>query len=96
MKIICLKCRKEFVPSQMNTQIIGPDVEVSCPFCYDKYEGKLTSFCRDQLGGDWHQQSTHDAAKMQRMAKYLELNSSDYDKKRGLRHGKKKVRTVRD
>lgn len=95
MKIFCFKCKKEFVPSQLNTHIIGPDVEVNCPFCHYKYEGKLTSFVRDQTDS-YRPQSAHAAIKMQRMAKFIELNSSEYYKKRGLRHGKKKVRNIRN
>jgi len=95
MKIFCFRCEKEFVPSELNTHIIGPDVEVNCPFCYYKYEGKLTSFVRDQTGG-YHPQSAHAAIKMQRMARFIELNSSAYYKKKGLRHGNKKVRNVRN
>jgi hypothetical protein len=93
MKTYCFKCNKEFVPGELNTQIIGPDVEVNCPFCHDKYEGKLTSFVRDQLGGS-RPLSAIDASKMQRMAKFIELNSSDYYKKKGFRHGKKNIRNV--
>jgi hypothetical protein len=97
MEIVCLKCKKEFIPGQMNTQIIGPDVEVSCPFCHDAFKGKLTSFVREQLYGDmWKPQSAHAARRMQRMARFMELNSSDYYKNRGMRHGKKKVRNIRD
>jgi len=95
MKIFCLECEKKFVPSQINTHIIGPDVEVVCPFCNYMFRGKFTSFLRDQMG-NWRPSSAQDAAKMQRMARYIELNSSEYYKKRGLRHGKEKVRDVRD
>ena len=92
MKITCLECEKEFVPSQMNTQIIGPDVQVVCPFCNYQFKGKMTSFVRGQVGGK--AQSAQDAARMQRLAQYIELNSSEYYKKRGLRHGTKKVRNI--
>lgn len=95
MNVYCLKCDRKFVPGPMTVHIIGPDVEVTCPFCNYKYEGKLTSFVRDQIGGN-RPSSAHDAAKMIQVAQFVELNSSDYYKKRGLRHGRKKVRDVRD
>lgn len=94
MEVVCLECNKGFQPSQFNTQIIGPDVLVQCPFCSWKWEGKLTSFVRDQLGG-FRGSSAHDAMKMMEIAQFIELNSSEYYKKRGLRHGKK-VRNIRD
>ena len=95
MKIFCLKCVKEFVPGPFNTQIIGPDVQVNCPFCDYQFKGKMTSFVRDQLSTK-RPQSAADAREMIAKAKYMELNSSEYYKKRGLRHGKKKVRNIRD
>lgn len=94
MNIRCLKCNKEFIPSGMNTSIIGPYLKITCPHCSDVYEGKLLSFVDEQIG---HRSHSHvDASKMQRLAKFIELNSSDYYRKRGLRHGKKKVRNVRN
>ncbi len=93
MKIHCLKCSKEFVPSSVNTKIYGPYVEVCCPFCIYIYEGKLLNFVEAQFDG-YRSHSHNDAIRMQHLAKFIELNSSDYYKKRGLRHGKKKVRNV--
>jgi len=95
MNIHCFKCEKEFVPSELNTGIIGPYVKITCPYCSDVFEGKFLTFVDQQAGG--HRPHSHqDAAGMQRLAQFIELNSSDYYKKRGLRHGKKKVRNVRD
>lgn len=95
MNVFCLKCKKEFVPNKLNTKIVGPYVEIKCPFCADVYEGKLLSYVTELIGG-WRPQSAHDAIKMQRIAQYIELNSSDYYEKKGLRHGgKKKVRDIR-
>jgi hypothetical protein len=94
MKIHCLKCKKEFIPNEFSVRIVGPNVEVTCPFCSYFYDGKFTSFLRDLLGG-YDAQSSKDARLMQRLGRYIELNSSEYYKKRGLRHGgKKKVRDV--
>jgi hypothetical protein len=93
MEIHCLGCDHPIKPGPSNTHIIGPDIEFKCPFCDYKYEGKFTSFLRDQIGG-WHPQSPSDASLMQSMARYVELNSSEYYKEKGLRHGK--VRNVRD
>ena len=93
MNVFCSKCKKEFVPSKLNTKIIGPYIEVRCPFCPDVYEGKLLSYVTELVGG-WRSQSVHDAVKMQKLAQFIELNSSDYYIKKGLRHGKKKVRNV--
>jgi len=93
MNVYCFKCEKKFVPSGLNTSIIGPYVKINCPFCADVYEGKLLIFVDKQLGG--HNPQSHiRAADMQRLAQFIELNSSDYYKKKGMRHGKKKVRNV--
>ena len=93
MNIHCFKCNKKFVPNSVNTKIYGPYVEVSCPFCVYVYEGKLLNFVDRQLEG-YRLHSHHDAIRMQHLAKFIELNSSDYYKKRGLRHGTKKVRNI--
>ena len=93
MQIHCFKCGKEFIPSKFNTKILGPYVEVQCPFCSDVYEGKLLSYVTDLIGG-WRSQSHSDAANMQALARLVELSSSEYYEKKGLRHGKKKVRNV--
>ena len=93
MNIHCFKCDKEFVPSSINTKILGPYVEISCPFCVYVYEGKLLNFVDRQLEG-YRLHSHHDAIRMQHLAEFIELNSSDYYKKRGLRHGTKKVRNI--
>jgi hypothetical protein len=95
MNVSCFKCGKEFVPGKVNTKIIGPYVEVHCPYCADVYEGKLLVYVTEQVGGAI-QQSPACARKMQAMAQAIELNSSDYYDKKGMRHGKKKVRNVRD
>ena len=95
MKIYCFRCSREFVPSSANTKIYGPYIEISCPLCANLYEGKFLNFVDRQVNG-YRSHSHHDATKMQQLAQFIELNSSDYYKKRGLRHGKKKVRNVRD
>lgn len=90
MNIKCFGCGKEFRPGMLNTKIYGPYIEINCPFCLYKYEGKLLSFVRKQMGK--HENGSAAAArKMIRMAEFIELNSSEYYKKKGLRHGKKKV-----
>ena len=90
MKIKCFNCSKEFVPNTYNTKIYGPYVEINCPFCMNKYEGKLLTFVRRQIGR--HSIASPQAAiKMIKMAEFIELNSSEYYKKKGLRHGRKKV-----
>ena len=95
MGIKCFKCNEYFVAGVNNVKIIGPDVEASCPFCYDVYTGKLNKFSCAQAG-TFMPSSPNYAAAAQRMAQYIELNSSDYYKERGLRHGgKKKVRDLR-
>ena len=93
MIVHCLKCRKEFVPGQVNTKIYGPYVEVTCPYCLGVYDGKLLNFVDEQTGIS-RSGSAYDALKMIKLAEFIELNSSEYYKKRGLRHGKKKVRDV--
>ena len=93
MKIHCFKCGKKITPSISNVNIIGPDILFKCPFCNYRYEGKFTSFLRDQLGG-YESQSVSAARHLQALAQFVELNSSDYYEKRGLRHGK--IRNIRD
>jgi DNA-directed RNA polymerase subunit RPC12/RpoP len=96
MNIHCLECEKEFIPSELNTAIIGPYVKVTCPYCSYIYEDKLLNFVEAQIGG-FERMSALDANKMIEIAEFVELNSSDYYRKRGLRHGgKKKVRDIRD
>jgi hypothetical protein len=95
MVVNCFKCKKEFVPSQTNTKIYGPYAEITCPYCLDVYNDKLLNFVNIQSGAH-RPQSVSYAIKMIRLAKFIELNSSEYYKKRGLRHGKKKVRNIRD
>lgn len=93
MIIHCFKCKKEFVPSEMNTKILGVYVEIKCPYCLDIYEGKLLGYVDHQIGIH-RQQSPADGIKMIKLARFIELNSSEYYKTKGLRHGKKKVRNV--
>jgi len=95
MKVFCLKCKKEFVPGATNTKIYGPYVEITCPYCLDVFDGKLLNFVNIQAG-DSRPQSAHYAAKMIALAEFIELNSSEYYKKKGLRHARKKVRNVRN
>jgi hypothetical protein len=96
MNVYCLGCKQGFKPGPINTLIMGPDVKVSCPFCACVYEGKLTSYVRDLIGGN-KPQCGQDARDMIALAQHIELNSSDYYEKRGLRHGgKKKVRDIRN
>ena len=59
------------------------------------YEGKLLNYVDHQVGVH-RQQSPIDGSKMVKLARFIELNSSEYYKTKGLRHGKKKVRNVRD
>ena len=95
MVVHCLKCKKEFVPSQSNTKIYGPYVEITCPYCLDVYNDKFLNFVDIQTGNS-RIMSAHDAIKMQKLAQFIELNSSEYYRKRGFRHGKKKVRNIRN
>lgn len=95
MKIYCFECYKGFIPSASNTKILGPYVEITCPYCLDVYNDKLLN-CVDKQVGYFPIRSTAAAIKMIRIAEFIELNSSDYYRKKGLRHDKKKVRNVRD
>lgn len=95
MNIHCLECEKEFIPSELNTNILGPYVKITCPYCSAVYDDKLLNFVEEQIGGHTTM-SLPDAIKMIRIARFIELNSSDYYRKRGLRHGKKKVRNIRN
>lgn len=95
MEIKCLKCEKAYEPNQANMKIYGPYIDTECPFCHCRWEGKLLNFVDAQIGG--HKSlSASSAREMQALAQYIELNASDYYKKKGLRHGKKKVRDIRD
>lgn len=96
MNIHCLECEKEFIPSELNTNIIGPYVKITCPYCSVIYNDKLLNFVGEQIG-NFEPSSALDATRMIRIAQFVELNSSDYYRKRGLRHGgKKKVRNIRN
>ena len=95
MGIKCFKCHKEFAANLSNVKIVGPDVEASCPFCNHTYVGKLNKFACKQIGTFMSASPTY-AARSIMMAQHVELNSSDYYKEKGLRHGgKKKVRNLR-
>jgi hypothetical protein len=89
MGIECLSCGRFFKSDMTTVRIIGPDVKVTCPFCSYEYKGKLNRFVDTQVGG-YIPQSVNCAAKMIAKAQYIELNSSEYYKERGLRHGKRK------
>ena len=89
MKIECFGCKKGYVPNQSNTKIYGPYMETTCPFCMHKWEGKMLNFVEKQVGGRIAL-SAHSAAKMQAMAQFIELNSSDYYKKRKRKYAKKR------
>lgn len=96
MGIQCFKCMEYFAPSMSSVKIIGPDVEVTCPFCHTTTLDKLNKFACKQVG-QHVPQSPEYARKAIKIAQLIELNSSDYYKKRGLRHGgTKKVRDLRN
>jgi len=96
MLVKCLDCKKKFVPEESNTGIHDPYIKVTCPFCFHVYEDKFLNFVVKQNNG-FTPHSISDASRMIKMAQFVELNSSDYYKKRGLRHGgKKKIRDLRD
>lgn len=95
MSIQCFKCKEYFGPSLSSVKIIGPDVEVECPFCHDVYFGKLNKYACQQNGTHMPLSHTY-AIEAIKTAQFVELNSSEYYKERGLRHGgKKKVRDLR-
>ena len=86
MEIYCLECRKKYQPGLGNVKILGVYIETVCPFCGYIYEGKFLNFVEKQsnYGGNMLKV----AAKMQQIARYVELNSSEYynkDKKRRKR-----------
>ena len=80
MNIKCFKCGKAYKPGLHNTKIYGPYIESTCPFCNYVYDGKFLNFIDEQIGGERKLLKT--AVKMQQLAKFVELNSSDYYKKR--------------
>ena len=78
----CFKCGKKYVPGQSNTKIYGPYMETTCPYCLHKWEGKILNYSEEQVTTYDHRLSTiQDAMKMQRFARFVELNSSDYYKR---------------
>lgn len=95
MNLRCFKCERYFKPMLSNVKIIGPDLEVICPFCFDKYEGKINCYVGVQVGKHVALSPIY-ARKMIDLAEYIELNTSEYYKEKGMRHGKKKVRNVPD
>lgn len=93
MNLICFECRKKYIPTLANVKIIGPDLETTCPFCGNVYSGKLNKFAGLQVGP--HKPlSAEYAISMISLAEYVELNTSEYYKEKGMRHGKKKVRDI--
>jgi hypothetical protein len=95
MGIKCFNCGKSFVSNSISVKIIGPEVEVCCPYCSDVCIEKLNKFvCRQH--GMYMPLSPIYASKAIETAQYIELNSSDYYKEKGLRHGgKKEIRNLR-
>lgn len=79
----CFKCGKKYVPGQSNTKIYGPYMETNCPYCLYKWEGKLLNYSEEQVSKDEYRLSTiKDAVEMQRFARFVELNSSEYYKRK--------------
>ena len=83
MNIKCFKCETSYKPGLRNTKIYGPYIESTCPFCNYVYDDKFLNFIDEQVGGERKLLKT--AVKMQQLAKFVELNSSDYYKKRKRR-----------
>ena len=86
MEICCFECNKNYQPGLGNVKILGVYIETVCPFCGYTYEGKFLNFVEKQSNYDGNMLKA--AAKMQQIAKYVELNSSEYynkDKKRRKR-----------
>jgi len=86
MKIHCFKCGKSYQPGLDNVKILGVFIETECPFCGYIYDGKFLNFVDRQSNYDGNM--LKNAAKMQQISKYVELNSSEYynkDKKRKKR-----------
>jgi hypothetical protein len=83
MEIRCFKCEKAYKPGLHNTKIYGPYIRTECPFCNYVYHDKFLNFIEEQIGGERKMLIT--AVKMQQLAKFVELNSSDYYKKKKRR-----------
>ncbi len=86
MEICCFECQKNYQPGLGNVKILGVYIETECPFCGYIYEGKFLNFVNRLSNYDGNM--LRQAAKMQQIAKYIELNSSEYynkDKKRRKR-----------
>jgi hypothetical protein len=87
MDVKCFQCGKKYVPNAVNVKIYGPYMETTCPFCLYKYEGKLLNYVNRQIG-DYKPLNLINARTMQTIAQFVELNSSEYYSKKGLRYGK--------
>jgi hypothetical protein len=86
MKISCFECNESYQPGLGNVKILGVFIETECPFCGYVYEGKFLNFVEKQSG--YSDGMLKAGAKMQQIAQYVELNSSEYynkDKKRKKR-----------
>ena len=96
MNLTCFSCKKKYIPTQSNVQIIGPDMETTCPFCFSVWRGKINKYSGMQVGP--HRVLSADyAQKMMRIAEFIELETSEYYRQKGMRHGeKKKIRDIRD
>jgi len=48
-EITCFNCEKKFLVGIENTRIIGPHIEVTCPFCKDFVDKNFSKFIDEQI-----------------------------------------------
>jgi hypothetical protein len=93
----CIYCKIDYKPNEGNTKIYGPYVEITCPYCGRKFEGKFLNLV-DLLRGEPRASlkgSLKGAAAMQKLAQLIETSSVDNSKGKG-KPGKEKKKPPKD
>ncbi len=48
-EIFCFKCKKSYLIGIMNSRIIGPHIETTCPFCKNFIDRNISKFIDKQV-----------------------------------------------
>jgi hypothetical protein len=89
----CLYCKVDYKPNEGNTKIYGPYVDITCPHCGRKFEGKLLNLV-DRLCNN-PRASLKGAAVMQKLVQLIETSSVENSKGKG-KPGKEKKKPKKD
>ena len=46
--VVCFECGTKFVCTKVNTKVVGPIVEVTCPCCHKKVQRNMSAFLFEQ------------------------------------------------